>query len=387
MARAGFDALCRECERLGTWMTATSFPLWAGAGIHESGASWEALDFDGNPVPDDAVRVRVQARQAYVFSLAHTFGWRPEFARSRVESLLGHLLVGCRRPDGLFGKTYSLGSGRLIDDTYLLYETAFALLALAEASGSLGDGAVRPEIDAILTALDDRAAHADGGYYEQGLEQGRATDVRLQNPHMHLFESFLALAEAGFDDLVGDRAERLYAFVQATFFDASQGIVQEKSPGSAADRATFEPGHSFEWVWLLWWWAERNGQAPSPFAGDLYDRALASLAADGTACMQASVDGGQKDASRRLWAQAEVLKAQLCRAMAAEGTDREAAIARAAETCRGLRENWLEPAVAGGWHDHFDADGKLIAADMPASTGYHLFGAIRFLGQSLARLS
>ncbi len=36
----------------------------------------------------------------------------------------------------------------------------------------------------------------------------------------------------------------------------------------------------------------------------------------------------------------------------------------------------LEGRATDGWIDHYDADGRPIAADIPASTGYHLAGAV-----------
>ena len=382
-----------EAVRLREWMFRESFPLWAGPGMHTSGAAWEALDFVGIPVPNNAVRVRVQARQVFVFSLAHSMGWEPDRSRELVESLLGHLLNGCRRDDGLFGKVYDLESQTLIDDTFCLYDTAFALLALAEASRPLGKDRVAGDIAAIFAALDRHVAHPDGGYQEDGA----ASADRLQNPHMHLFESLLAIGEAGFDDdgnAVGgfehgaeSRASRLLAFIESRFFDEHLGIVRERRPGKDCDPVTFEPGHSFEWTWLLSWWAGRQGVGTNPFAEQLFTKAERTLDNQGFACMEASVDGAKTDSTCRLWAQAEVLKALLCRAMATQGAARADYVARAVDCCRGMAAHWLEPAHPGGWFDHFDQSGERLAQDMPASTGYHLFGAVRFLEESLTRLA
>ncbi len=382
-----------EASRLRDWMLRESFPLWAGPGIHSSGAAWEALDFDGNPVPSNAVRVRVQARQVFVFSLAHSMGWEPERSRALVESLLGHLLNGCRRGDGLFGKVYDLESQTLTDETFSLYDTAFALLALAEASRPLGKDRVAGEIAAVYSALDRQVAHRDGGYYEDGSRSGD----RLQNPHMHLFESLLAIGAAGFDDdgnVVeqfnhgpASRASQLLAFIESRFFDDQLGIVQERRPGDRREPQTFEPGHSFEWTWLLSWWSLRQGRSAGPFADQLFAGASRTLDRQGFACMEAGVDGVKTDASCRLWAQAEVLKAQLCRAMAAGGAARDEHLSHAVTCCQGMYTSWLEPAAAGGWFDHFSDSGDLLAKDMPASTGYHLFGALRFLEDSLEKLA
>ena len=73
-------------------------------------------------------------------------------------------------------------------------------------------------------------------------------------------------------------------------------------------------------------------------------------------------------------------------AVASPGADRQTFVDNAAAICRGIRRDWLDPAISGGWHDHLDQFGRLVAADMPASTGYHLFGAIDTLLNALQRL-
>ena len=373
----GFDALCGEAEQLRRWMLGESMPLWADAGLHASGASWEALDFEGRPVADDETRVRVQARQVFVFALAYELGWQTESCRRRVEALFDVLVTGCRRDDGLYGQRFSLVQGSLSDDTYSLYDTAFAVLAFAKARAILDPSRVDAAIAAVFSALRDRADHPDGGYREFLPEAPR----RLQNPHMHLFESCLGIRDSGYRDDVRDRVGKLITFIDARFFDRQTGIVYESSPGDA----TFEPGHSMEWVWLLTWLARDSEAGPDPFAVSLYTRAAATLDENGLVCMEANLDGDKTDPSCRLWAQAEALKAQLCLASHSTGDRREHYVSNAVRTCRAIRRYFLAPATAGGWHDHLGADSKLLSADMPASTGYHLFGAIGELLQFIER--
>ena len=376
------DALRAESERLRDWMFDDAFPLWAGAGMHASGASWEALDFDGEPVPSDTVRVRVQARQLFVFALASRLGWQPETCARLIESLFGVLVDGCRRHDGLFGKVYNLGTGELVDDTFSLYDTAFAILGFAAARNVLGSAKADAAIQSLLASLEQHVAHKNGGF----LEEVPAPSDRLQNPHMHLFESFLALRDAGYDDGMDDRLQRLSGFISNQFFDRRLDIVHERRPGDLSRDASFEPGHSMEWIWLLAWQARAEGTPIDPIVPGLYRRARASLNRSGYACMEASIDGARPDPSCRLWAQAETLKAYLSMAVVSPGADRQMFVDSAAAICRGIDRDWLSPAAAGGWYDHLDESGRLIAADMPASTGYHLFGAIEILLHTLERL-
>ena len=374
------EQLRSEAEQLRFWLLDDALPLWAGAGIDGSGACWEALDFQGKPVANDTVRVRVVARQLFVFCLARRLNWQRERSADIIDSLFETLHEGCRRHDGLFGKLYRLDTQSLGDDTYDLYDTAFALLGFAVARERVGAARADKAITATLAALDADVAHPEGGY----LEQVPAPKDRLQNPHMHLFESFLALRDAGYG--IDDRLQRLIDFISTRFFDPELEIVHERRPGDSSRNVTFEPGHSLEWVWLLSWHAGMDKRQLAPFARQLYGRASRVLDRNGYACMEASLNDNHPDGSQRLWSQAEALKAHVSTALTSPSDDRHAALVRATELCRGIRRDWLAPAFAGGWHDHRDAEGSLLSTGMPASTGYHLFGAIEVLLNAVERL-
>ena len=62
--------LLKLSKQLDAWMRDEAWPLWWKAGLHENGAFYEALDFDGRPVHSDTARVRVQARQVFCMALA-----------------------------------------------------------------------------------------------------------------------------------------------------------------------------------------------------------------------------------------------------------------------------------------------------------------------------
>lgn len=380
MTATSLTKLVAEYDQLASWMHDKAFPLWATMGIHESGVTWEALDFDGQPVASDAVRVRVIARQIFVFSLAYERGWQPERCREIVQHNFDALTQRCRRADGLPGKVFSLSSARLIDDTFCLYDAAFALLAMASATRVLGPDSTITSIDEVLAAMAQHVAREEGGYIEESV----SSLTRLQNPHMHLFESLLAIGEIGENPMASSIQARLLSFIQETFFDNDLAIVHERRGGHHP--LLFEPGHSFEWVWLLWWAGEEVGTDES-FATRLYERAFSALTDDQVASLEVALDQSEADASCRSWSQAEMLKAHLCRALSTDGEAREVYLHRACRTARMMYDLWLAPAVDGGWHDHFSPEGQLLSPNMPASSGYHLFGAIDFLGKTIGRLT
>ena len=55
---------------------------------------------------------------------------------------------------------------------------------------------------------------------------------------------------------------------------------------------------------------------------------------------------------------------------------RDRAAAGAVACAHSMLEDWLGPALPGGWHDHFSEGGKLISPNMPASSAYHVYFSV-----------
>ena len=81
-------------------------------------------------------------------------------------------------------------------------------------------------------------------------------------------------------------------------------------------------------------------------------------------------------ASCRLWSQTEALKAHLCIYELGPPGLAEDALARAAACAVSISDRWLDSDCPGGFNDHYDSAGNMIAVDMPASMGYHLYLAV-----------
>ena len=363
----------REAARRATsWLFDACFPFWAARGPDPRGGFRERLTLDGAPVDDEVGRVRVQARQTYVFAEAASMGWRPADAAALVRRGVETMLVTCRRPDLLFGRTVRPGAG-LADPTPDLYDNAFCLMALGCAARALGEPSLLDEADRTLDALDRLMAHPAGGF----VEALPPTAVRRQNPHMHLFEAMLALHEADAARRYLDRADALAKLLADRFIDRRSGALLEFfqddwSPHRGAEGEVVEPGHLFEWCWLLGAYCRARGDALRPLQRRLYDVALRFLDARGTVPQSADIRGRIVDASRRAWPQTEALKAHC----AAHGRGDGDGLARAALTLDSLFADHLDAAPQGGWLDHVAPDGAPRARDMPASTGYHVVLAL-----------
>jgi len=339
-------------DRARTWLFDAMFPFWAERAVHPSGGFRERVALDGSPLDDSVSRVRVQARQTYVFARAALMGWRPERAKALVEHGIASLLGPCRREDGLVGRMVEVGVG-LADPQPELYDNAFALLALAWAARALDAPHLLTEANAMLARLETTHAHAAGGF----LESLPASPPRRQNPHMHVFEASLALAAAKPNGAQNDdhlaRAGAMKALLENRFFDTRTGHLLEffnddLTAIDGEDGDVIEPGHEFEWAALLHVDADLRSAAPSNLARTLYDNGLASLDAQGFAPMSTRRDGSQRDASRRTWSQTEALRAHVAFARTGDG----AAAKRAVDLVDAIFEAHLNPAPAGAWIDH-----------------------------------
>ena len=376
--------LAKASKKFEAWALTEAFPLWWKAGRHSNGAFYEALDFEGQPVPSDIARVRVQARQIFSLALAWKMGFRKKSLPVKLEQSMDRMLATCLVKEGLPGTLVDIEKGVLTDPQASLYVTAFMLLALAQSRKVLGSKAVDPKIETLLANIDQWLALPGGNGYREYLS---SDSERLQNPHMHLYESFLLLYRTtGREDIL-ERAETLLDFVRKTFFDAQNGVVREKvNPGVEMPPGPYEPGHSMEWVWLLGMRSRLLNEPLDPFAQRLYEHYYSAGIAEGRAPMGLTVNNEPFDASCRLWSQTESLKAHLT--MAESGPPELAATAlhRAVECAQDIHDRWLATDCRGGWYDHFDGDGELIAKDIPGSMCYHLYVMVKELKRASKKL-
>ena len=369
------EPLGSVAEELRQWMANSSWPLWSAQGRHASSRFFEVLEFDGKPRPEKLGRVRTQARQVFSFALADELGWSGGAAL--VEDGLPLLLASGLNNDGIAGRAIDIETGAMLDSVGDLYDTAFCLLAIAQSRTAIGAAVADGMADKLLASVDDVLRYDDDQGYREMLP---ASKERLQNPHMHFFESLLLYFEKSGRDDVRERANGIYQFVADRFFDEAAGLIRESVSDDAVSTG-YDPGHSMEWVWLLGYRARLLNEELPEFALALYERACAAHRSHGWTCLHLDDDNRAIDGSARLWSQTETLKGHLCIAELGEGPIAEAARDSATHCARNILDFWLQSEAPGGWLDHFDADRNLIADAMPASTGYHLYLAIAELAR------
>jgi mannose/cellobiose epimerase-like protein (N-acyl-D-glucosamine 2-epimerase family) len=367
--------------RMCSWLCDAAFPLWSTRGVDPAGGFFERLGQDGNPLADRR-RSRVTPRQAYCFAMGPCLGWRGD-AAALVEHGLQFWFEKFQRPDGLF-RTLINADGSVADDRALTYDQAFGLLAL-NIGATLGDWrAVRErQAQELLQAVLKHTKRATGGF-----ENGVPVSLPLEsNPHMHLFEAALAGSEVASEASQWMAlADEIVEFALARFFDRN-GLLHEFfdtdwkfAPGVPG--RIVEPGHQYEWAWLLLRWAGDKHPKARATAFKLIDVTEAHCIRDGLALQQVLEDFSPHDASARLWPQTERLKAA---ALAARITGNPRYVDITLSACEGLLR-YLDTPIPGLWYDRIDAAGKVIDEPAPASTFYHLVVAVGELS-ALARLN
>jgi len=347
-------------------------PLWQGPGWNADMAlPYEALDAEHQPLPPQRYRAMACARQLYLFS-----------------SLIGQVPAAEERAAALFrslqqhfhdaehgGWFYSVApQGAPLDQRKDLYTHAFILFACAHYWDKVREPRVESVLNAALEVVAQRFATGDG-LYEASLDRDWSSleSGPLQNPLMHLAEAFLATLSVREDVAVQDALVELCTAMQKRFIDPQHCVLMEK-PLGAVDN-WFEPGHQFEWYFLL----ESSSLLRGSTLHASLERAFAFTEQLGVdqqtgavrAMLDLEPDSPPRDATQRIWAQAEYLRALTLR------PDSEAAVLRQLQA---LQQHSLH---RGGWYECRDENGDVTRRDMPSTTPYHLATCYRGLADYL----
>lgn len=358
-----------------------ALPLWFSAGIDPAQQVFvEALSFGGDGLTTLPRRARVQARQLIVMGLAWTRG------QSGLDPAALDTAAHARQMVRIFGavrRQYGAASGGFVAEVdhlgqvtrpeRTLYDQAFFLMALAWLYRVTGDPGYGLEAEGVWAFIETLRDPIHGGYANN--DQARS-GARQQNPHMHLFEACLLCAEHLGAAPWQARADELYRLFSRHFF-------RTEGPGYLAEFFTpdwrpdpllgthIDPGHHFEWTWLLERYQRLTGH-PVPEAAALYRTGLAwGTDANGLAYDEVRVGGTELRPTKRLWVQAEALKGHLAWHRL---SDDPQASNRAWAVSEAVLTRYLLP--GGTYFDQLSPGGLNISPNAPASTLYHLYLAL-----------
>ena len=361
-------------KRVRHWLFEETLPLWSTIGVDRRyGGFHEALTFDAIPIARPK-RMRTTARQIYAFAVAHEMGWDgPAF--DLIDHGIQFITANGRTDRGGWIKTFN-PDGTVLDGAEDAYDQSFVLLALAHAH-RVGHPQALGLATQTFTFLEQNLADSKLRGF---LEVPGDTGLRRSNPHMHLLEAFLA-----WYDVTGNRdflqqAARIVDLFRQHFFDTETWTLGEyftedweRAPGEKGEWT--EPGHHFEWAYLLSNFAAASGQKDViRHARKLYASAIANglNRTTGLAYGAVSRHGLPLDTHSRSWPQTEAVKA----AIALDGNGGPD-LKPEVEARVGRLFRWhIEQAPKGLWIDVIDEKGGPRAEDVPASIFYHLVSAL-----------
>ncbi len=403
-------------------------PLWESHGVdREQGGFFETLMFDPNNGGYEALgeirRGRVVARQIYAFDAGHRLGWQGRQPNA-VEHGCNFLYSRLLHDSGIFrtsmavggestaigrtsmagGESTAVGRKSAVGSdpvaAFSLYEHAFYLFALARAKASMG-GAFPIEATALtcLRELRARFGKPNGGFDESS----PPTMPLKSNPHMHMLEAALAWigvsggpTQAAWVVL----AREIVTLCLTHFIDPATGALREYfddrwRPMPDASGRIVEPGHQFEWGWLLFGWGslghcsvqeKRNCHAAARTLIELGERHGVDPAR-GVAFNELWDDLTPKDRAAKIWPQTERVKAWCSMLQHAESfADAQHASERLGRATQGL-SRYLATEPRGLWHEALSHDDFFSIGACKASSFYHIVCAIETLEHTLNDLA
>lgn len=335
--------------RLKAWLFDHALPLWWEVGFdREKGGCFEKIGQDGKAV-EGPRRARVAARQAWVYAEAGKLDWSGPWEAAR-DHALEALTTTFARGDGLY-RILADADGRSLDESANPYEQAFALLALS------GAGREAEALRTRAAMISGGIVRPDGGVLDDGLLRA--------NPMMHLFEAVQAWAAVGEDRGWRVLADRIAQSAVAYLVNPDTGALVELADADwrALPDADVEPGHQFEWGWLL-----MRHLGESLHARRLIEIGETHGVEQGVAFFSLDQTLQPRDRSARLWSQTERLHAHTA-VENWEGVLKGAA---------GL-QRYLDVPVQGLWRDRLLPDGTFVDEPAPGSSLYHIVSAVSAL--------
>jgi mannose-6-phosphate isomerase len=300
-----------------------------------------------------------------------------------MHSGLDFLTCSFLRTDGLYRASVQK-DGTVENDKADLYDQAFVLFAFAAAARAQPDNPAFPDRAASLLAhLDLLYTHPLGGFLE--------TDDRVglrSNPQMHLLEALLEWTElapaSAIGQLCASHARRIVALALDRLIDDRTGAIGEFFDNqwrfsAGLEGALREPGHQFEWAYLL----DRANQLldiDSAIAvGRLYGFGIRYGLDEGRVIFSVDGSGATVDGGSRLWAQTELLRTAIILSRTAPENTAAQCRAQAIKSGEWLRR-FLDVPLAGSWRDRVTPEGEFIAGEpAPASSFYHIVTAFAAL--------
>lgn len=347
----------------GRWLSEEALPWWRPD--HGLVPFAECRHVDGTPADVGYIRLRVVSRQVSVYAQAARRGLKTLDLATR--GWRGLVDLFWRLDHGWLSRIDS--TGRAVADRFDLYDQAFALYACAHHAPLDSTGQAIDLAHQTVALIDQRLRVAG----QPGWRSTTDAPGRDQNSHMHYLEALLALHDVAPSPAVAARVEELMTLAAERLIDHRTGALLEMfdddwRPVHDA-RQSVEPGHHYEWVWLIAQAARRGFRsAIDPDALFGFAERHGWSESTGLIVDACDVRGRVTRPTHRLWPHCEAI-----RAAATRPSWQGRALAERAATC--LLDLFLDRPFPGGWTDRLDSRGQPVDGPVPATSLYHLWEA------------
>jgi mannose-6-phosphate isomerase len=199
---------------------------------------------------------------------------------------------------------------------------------------------------------------------------------------MHLLEAALAWSAIDSDLIWRELADEMGQLCLDRLIEKRTGALreffaQDWAPLHKPEAEVVEPGHHYEWAYLLDRWAKTTKRNRP----EEVSRLIAFADANGidrersAAVNEIRLDGSARDPVARLWPQTERLRTYVID----RDTDDDPRLREAIATLW----RYLDAPLRGLWYENLDAKGQFIVEAAPATSLYHIVGAVMELCAAL----
>ncbi len=349
-------------NKLSAWLHQEALPFWCEVGIDRfRNIAWESVSPDGKPCEKANRRLRVQARQAFVFAQS------PDTKYQRLGASLFRQIMdnGFAPGSGHLVQLYS-PNNEILSAPHDLYDLSFVLLAasaLIKAGYDLTSELAR--LDCALEKL-----KAPKGWYENAKMQ----TPRRQNPHMHLFEATTALYRVTGDLRYLYIAQECLELFLDVFLQNDHVLFEyfshKLSPLCFPQQAV-EPGHMAEWIYLIDQFERATGHKTDAPMKRIFKTVLSCRDPDGLLPDRSDCQSPQC----RIWPQTEMLKAAIVMNQRGFHLDR---LTRPESILENMWAVYFENSIQGGWVDTVGKNRMPVSKNIEASCFYHVYVAFSF---------
>lgn len=238
----------------------------------------ESIDVNGVVIAGQPSTTLAQGRTAFMLAHLYLTTGHTELLTA-AKRIHGFMMAHLRDDDGGFRYAVAPDGAKIDTDEARIrrtYDQSFALLSLVTLRKADPSFVAQAEVDNCIGFIENTLTDSiTGALWEDDVmarNGAKPGDTRAQNPHMHMLEAVMQAFEMDGDPIWMERASKYAALGEKYFIDSDTGAICEfighdLTQNNSEMGQRREPGHQFEWDWLLRRYAN--------FAKDDAPRALA----------------------------------------------------------------------------------------------------------------